>query len=269
MSRCRPGASQSRRPADDPALHVERRRGRRRARPVGSWSRASGGISGDRVGGHVRRVGDQQVDPPAQVGRAGRRTGRRCGPAARRPRFVPRARDRHAGRRRRRAPRARPPTYPCRPAIATPDRPRPAAQVHHHADPIRPVVKWHDPTEDSGAFERTIRTSLATSSSVRRRGTNTPGATTIRSPQNSAQPSDRLERLAGHPAGDQRGQGGVGRAASADEQRGLVLGEDGAGRAQPGRQAASVTFGLLRRLPATRTSQTVGQAEDSARCRAR
>ena len=72
-----------------------------------------------------------------------------------------------------------------------------------------------------------------TSSSVRRRGTKTPGPTAIRRPQNSAQPS---RCSSGSPATrrcDQDGQLGGG-AGGVDEQARLVLGEDAAGRAQGG-----------------------------------
>ena len=45
-----------------------------------------------------------------------------------------------------------------------------------------------------------------TRTSVRRRGTNTPGSTAIRSPQNSTQPEDVLEREPGHPAVHEGGE---------------------------------------------------------------
>ena len=67
---------------------------------------------------------------------------------------------------------------------------------------------------------------------MRRRGTNTPGSTAIRSPQNSAQPSScssgspATRRRRGRPV--RRGAGGV------DEQARLVVGEHTAGGAQSG-----------------------------------
>ena len=120
----------------------------------------------DRVGGHVRRVDDQYVDPAPQLARQRRRTGRPRGraraagcagrrrpPPGRRRRRTPRGRDgRRAARRRGRR---------CR----STGRPRCA--------PARPA----------------LRCQVAPAARLRRRGTKTPGCTTIRIPANSAQPS--------------------------------------------------------------------------------
>ena len=111
----------TRAPGDDPALHVE---------PVGAAVERDarlvvaglGRHDRDPVGRDVRRVGDQHVDPPAEVGRAGRRTGRRRGPAPACRCSAARTQS-PAGRRRRRAPRARPPTYPPRPGSPPPPPP--------------------------------------------------------------------------------------------------------------------------------------------------
>ena len=65
ISRWPPGASQVARVRDDPAVDVEPVRAavERDPRLVVA---GLGGHGGDRVGRHVRRVGDQHVDPPAQ-----------------------------------------------------------------------------------------------------------------------------------------------------------------------------------------------------------
>ena len=89
----------------------------------GSCTRASGGISRDRVGRHVGRVGDQDVDAPAQRVRAAARRGRPRTRDRRRRRCAGRTAPR-PGRRRRRAARPGPAPRPAR----RPPRPT-AAQV--------------------------------------------------------------------------------------------------------------------------------------------
>ena len=148
----------------------------------GSWSRASGGISGDGVARHVGDVGDEQVDAARGARRA---AASNRSPWCTRPpgQVPPRARDRgrvdvggvqlgdvqDGGQR-------------------GTHRTRAAAQV----DDDRPG--------------RARATAARTSSSVRRRGTNTPGSTAIRSPQNSAQPSRCSSGRPGDAPVDQRGE---------------------------------------------------------------
>ncbi len=136
-----------------------------------------------------------------------------------------------AGRRRRRPGRCRRRAARCR------------AREAATATPIAPVPQQRSTT--TGAVRTSARTSTArsTSGSVRRRGTKTPGATAIRSPQNSAQPSDLLQRLARHPAREHQLEVAARRGPRL-EQRGLLLGEHAPGSAQ---RVDDLRVGLSRR----------------------
>ena len=125
----------------------------------------------DRVARHVGGVRDEHVDPPAQARRAAGRAGR---PAHARPRAGEVAR-----------PPTRRPPGPGRPRA----RRRPARAPRD--DRVRRVPRRSTPRRRPAPARPREREAAATrtSSSVRRRGTNTPGPTRSRSPATSTQPS--------------------------------------------------------------------------------
>ncbi len=187
----------------------------------GSWTRASAGSSAIVVGRDVRRVRDQDVDTTAE------RRGQRIVEVA----FV----DLAADGRRRCGGRTPPRWDRCRRRGA-----RSRRWCAAIAAPIAPEPQHMSRTTARG---RVTAIAWATRNSVRRRGTKTPGSTTIRMPQNSAHPTTCSS---GSPAArrstiDVRS---AGVRADGDEQPRLVLGEDAAGGTQPG---LDPTGGRLRR----------------------
>ena len=120
------------------------------------------------LAGHIRRVADQDADAAAQRPRQRAEQVALVDVAAGRLDVAPRARDRgrvDVGG----VQLGRPPS-----ATATA---RPSAPVPQHRSTI------------TGSGPRASETAVSTRNSLRRRGTNTPGSTKIRSPWNSAQPT--------------------------------------------------------------------------------
>ena len=183
----------------------------------------------DRVGRDVRRVDDQHVDPPAQAGPAGRRRGR------------PRRPGRPAGS------AARTPPRPGRRRRPTPRPPAPAPPPPPRSPPTRSTGRrpgCDSPPPDASPIpgwrirRRTIATASRTSSSGTAPRDEDAGARRRR-----AGPRRRPSR-AGAPGARRRPGGRPARRGPAPEarrrqQRRLLLGEDAAGRAQPGGEGAA------------------------------
>ena len=194
------------------------------------------------LAGHIRRVADQDADAAAQRPRQRAEQVALVDVAAGRLDVAPGARDRgrvdvggvQLGPSR--GPSAAPPS-----ATATA---RPSAPVPQHRSTI------------TGSGPRASETAVSTRNSLRRRGTNTPGSTKIRSPRNSAQPTTSSS---GRPLAalfDERVELGWA-ARGRREQPGLVFGEDAPGGAQPRHDGrigiGSHTDGLCLRLVAAAT----------------
>ena len=252
----------------------------------GSWSRASGGMVGDRLGRHVRRVGDQHVHPPAQAsGSAAYRSPSKTWSAGEVP---PRARHARPGPRPRRTPRT-PGTSASTAAPTAPDPQHRSTTTGACPDSPR-RLGWVSRL-DQQPKRLGLSTATATSRPVRRRGTKTPGVTATRRPQNSAQPR-RCSR--GTPAQRRatRSSRSAGEEAAATQEGGLLLGEHasrrraaersttrsvgsgsglGLGRLVGGTAGApaSAGRGRPRRWRATSSARSSSGATGWARCRRR